>query len=68
MRYLIAGNDVAVANLSRQRAFFSAHLQPWLGAMCDTIAAHPRARFYAAVARFTHAFAGVEQQGFDLLP
>jgi TorA maturation chaperone TorD len=68
MRYLIAGDDVAVSNLSRQRDFFSAHLQPWLGTMCDTIASHPAARFYAALARFTQAFASVEQQGFDLLP
>lgn len=67
MRYLIAGDDVAVANLSRQRDFFAAHLQPWAGAMCDAIAAHPRARFYAALARFTQAYFGVEQQGFDLL-
>lgn len=67
MRYLIAGDDVAVANLARQRDFFAAHLQPWVAAMCDTIAAHPRARFYAALARFTHAFMSVEQQGFDLL-
>jgi len=67
MRYLIAGDDVAVANLTRQRDFFAAHLQPWLAAMCDAITAHPRAHFYAALARFTHAFAGVEQQGFDLL-
>src|SRR3954471_3147934 len=27
MRYLIAGDDVAVANLSRQRDFFTTHLQ-----------------------------------------
>ncbi|MFL6695409.1 MAG: molecular chaperone [Ramlibacter sp.] len=67
MRYLIAGDDIAVANLARQREFFSTHLQPWISAMCDAIAAHPRARFYAALARFTQAFAGVEQQGFDLL-
>ena len=67
MRYLIASDDMAVANLTRQRAFFGTHLQPWIGAMCDAITAHPRARFYSALARFTHAFAGVEQQGFDLL-
>ena len=67
MRYLIAGDDAAVANLSRQRDFFAAHLQPWATALCDAIVAHPRARFYAALARFTHAFISVEQQGFDLL-
>jgi TorA maturation chaperone TorD len=67
MRYLIAGDDVAVANLTRQREFFATHLQPWVGALCEAVAAHPRARFYAALAGFTQAFAGVEQQGFDLL-
>lgn len=67
MRYLIAGDDVAVANLSQQRQFFTTHLQPWLGAMCEAVAAHPKARFYAALAAFTQAFSSVETQGFDLL-
>ena len=67
MRYLIAGDDVAVANLSRQREVFAAHLQPWAAAMCDAIAAHPKARFYAVLAAFTRAFLNVEAQGFDML-
>jgi len=67
MRYLIAGDDVAVCNLTRQRDFHAAHLQPWLPALCDALAAHPAARFYAALAGFTRAFASVEAQGFDLL-
>lgn len=67
MRYLIAGDDVAVANLTRQREFFATHLQPWANALCDAIAAHPRARFYAQLAEFTRAFVGVEAQGFDML-
>lgn len=67
MRYLIAGDDVAVANLARQAEFFAAHLQPWVNAMCDAVAAHPRARFYAALAEFTRAFMSVEAQGFDML-
>ncbi|WP_296492469.1 molecular chaperone TorD family protein [Rhodoferax sp.] len=67
MRYLIAGDDVAVANLARQQAFFNAHLQPWVGPLCDAIAQHPKARFYAAVAELTRAFASVETQGFDML-
>jgi len=67
MRYLIAGDDVAVANLTHQRAFFADHLQPWVLDMCDAISAHPQARFYAAVAAFTRAFADVEAQGFDML-
>ena len=67
MRYLIAGDDVAVANLTRQRGFFTQHVQSWLPALCETIAAHPRAGFYAALAGFTQAFIGVEAQGFDML-
>jgi TorA maturation chaperone TorD len=67
MRYLIAGDDAGVSNLARQREFFAAHLQPWVNDMCDAIAAHPKARFHAALAQFTRAFAAVEAQGFDML-
>lgn len=67
MRYLIAGDDVAVANLSRQKEFFARHLQPWLHLMCDALQAHPRAQFYAALAGLLRAFAEVETQGFDML-
>ncbi|MCA3239235.1 MAG: molecular chaperone [Curvibacter sp.] len=67
MRYLIAGDDVAVANLTKQREFFADHLQPWVNQLCEALEAHPRARFYAALAGFTRAFVSVEQQGFDML-
>ncbi|MCX7224232.1 MAG: molecular chaperone TorD family protein [Burkholderiales bacterium] len=67
MRYLIAGDDVAVANLTRQREFFSQHLQPWVGRMCADIEQHPRAHFYTALAGLTRAFMDVEAQGFDML-
>jgi TorA maturation chaperone TorD len=67
MRFLIAGDDVAVANLTRQREFFAAHLQPWVEALCDATSAQPTARFYAALAVFTRAFMQVEAQGFDML-
>ena len=67
MRYLIAGDDVAVANLTRQREFFARHAQPWLPQMCEAIMAHPKARFYRALAGFTQVFVGVESQGFDML-
>jgi TorA maturation chaperone TorD len=67
MRYLIAGDDVAVANLARQREFFNEHLQPWLPLLCEAIGAHPKAHFYAALAEFTGAFASIEAQGFDML-
>jgi TorA maturation chaperone TorD len=67
MRYLIAGDDVAVANLTQQQAFFTQHLQSWVPSLCQTLQAHPRASFYASVASMTQAFMGVEAQGFDLL-
>jgi TorA maturation chaperone TorD len=67
MRYLIAGDDVAVCNLERQRRFFRSHVQTWVEAMCDSVNAQPRARAYARVADFTRAFIQVETQGFDLL-
>ena len=67
MRYLIAGDDVAVANLTRQREFFARHLQPWATLLCDALQAHPRAQFYAALGSLLRAFVSVEAQGFDML-
>jgi TorA maturation chaperone TorD len=67
MRYLIAGDDAAVSNLTRQQAFVAAHVQAWLPAMCDAVGAHPKARFYAALAELTRAFGAIEAQGFDML-
>lgn len=67
MRYLIAGDEVEVANLTQQQKFFTKHVLPWVPQMCDAIAAHPKARFYGALAGFTRAFVSVESQGFDML-
>ncbi len=67
MRFLIAGDDVAVSNLARQKVFFTTHLQPWTSLMVQSVAAHPKARFYAALAAFFGAFVSVEAQGFDML-
>jgi TorA maturation chaperone TorD len=67
MRFLVAGDDVSVSNLTQQAKFFAAHVQPWLPAFCDALQATPRARFYAALAELTRAFVSVEAQGFDML-
>ncbi len=67
MRWLIAGDDVALCNLEQQRRFFRAHLQPWVDKLCDAVEAHPRADLWRAVATMTRAFVQVEAQGFDLL-
>jgi TorA maturation chaperone TorD len=67
MRYLIAGDDAGVCNLEQQRRFFRAHVQPWVPALCDSVAAHPRALAWRELAAFTQVFVQVETQAFDLL-
>ena len=67
MRYLIAADDVAVANLTAQRQFYSDHIQPWVLQLCDAMDSNPKARFYAAISGFTRSFLSVETQGFDML-
>jgi len=67
MRFLVAGDDVAVSNLTQQAKFFAAHVQTWVLGLCDVLQANPRARFYAALAELTRAFVSVETQGFDML-
>lgn len=67
MRYLIAGEGAEADRLAQQSAFFATHVQPWVGQLCDAIQAHPRARFYAALAVLTRSFAEVEAVGFEML-
>jgi TorA maturation chaperone TorD len=67
MRFLVAGEDAAVSNLTQQSRFFATHVQTWLPALCDAVQAHPQARFYAVLAALTRAFVSVEAQGFDLM-
>jgi len=67
MRYLIAGDDVTVANLEQQRRFFRKHVQTWLATLVDAVSAHPRAVLWREVASMTRAFTDVETQGFDML-
>lgn len=67
MRYLIAGDDLAVRNLASQQRFFDAHLRGWSARMLEQLAAHPQAAFYRALALFAAAFFQVEAQAFDML-
>ena len=67
MRYLVAGDDIAVCNLEQQRRFFRHHLQPWVDQLCASTAARPRAQLWRAVAELTAAFVAVDAQAFDLL-
>jgi TorA maturation chaperone TorD len=66
MRWLIVGDDPAVANLGNQQGFFSRHLRPWVPALCAAIESHPAARFYAHAARFLAAFIDVEAEAFEM--
>ena len=67
MRFLIAGDDLAVSNLAAQRRFFDTHLRGWTGALWDVLETHPRGNFYRAVASFGRDFFSVEAQAFDML-
>jgi len=67
MRYLIVAEDITVANLTRQRAFFTKQLQSWVTLLCEAIEQHPNAHFYAALAALTAAFLRVETEGFEML-
>ena len=67
MRFLIAGDDLAVSNLATQQRFFDAQLRGWSDAMWDQIVQHPRADFYRAAALFGRAFFAIEAQAFDML-
>jgi TorA maturation chaperone TorD len=66
MRFLIAGDDLAVCNLATQRRFFDAHLR-WIGALWDVLETQPRSDFYRAVASFARDFFSVEAQAFEML-
>lgn len=67
MRYLIAGDDVAICNLTQQATFFSHHVQTWLPQLCQQLQQSGRADFYKHLADLTAAFVSVEAQGFDLM-
>ncbi|QJQ07193.1 molecular chaperone [Undibacterium piscinae] len=66
MRYLIASDDVLQANVANQKKFFATHIQAWVLSLCDAIAAHRTASFYAALAGLSRVFFEVEMQAFDM--
>ncbi len=67
MRYLIAGEDVEVANLTNQRIFFNDHIRPWYDDLCDAIDADPETHLYKAVSALTREFLAIESQSFDMV-
>jgi TorA maturation chaperone TorD len=67
MRYLIAGDDLSIANLTSQKKFFDEHLRPWVQELCDAIEMHPLAKHYKSVAALAKAFFEVEAYGMDMV-
>jgi hypothetical protein len=67
MRYLIAGDDVEISNLTNQRVFFNAHIRPWYDDLCDAIEAISEMHLYHPVAVLTREFLAIEGQGFDMI-
>lgn len=66
MRFLILSDDPAQGSLATQQQFFSTHVQPWAGEMCDAIMHHPQAVFYSEVAQLAKHFFDVEMQAFEM--
>jgi len=67
MRYLIAGDDVEVSNLTNQRVFFNEHIRPWYDELCNAIEDIPEMHLYHPIAALTREFLAIEGQGFDMI-
>lgn len=67
MRYLIAGDDVEVSNLTNERVFFNDHIRPWYEDLCAAIEDIPEMRLYHSVATLTREFLDIESQSFDMI-
>ena len=62
MRYLIAGDDVEISNLTNQR-----HIRPWYDELCNAIEDIPDMHLYHPVAALTREFLAIEGQSFDMI-
>ncbi len=51
----------------RERGFFEAHVEPWLGRFFQDLCRAPSARFYASVGVLGQRFVELEQRWFSLL-
>ena len=67
MRYLIAGDDVEISNLTNQKVFFNDHIRPWYDELCDAIEDIPDMHLYHPVAALTREFLAIEGQSFDMI-
>jgi TorA maturation chaperone TorD len=67
MRYLIAGEDLGVCNLTQQKKFFNEQIRPWAGQLFDTLEAHSGLTYYRHVGLLSRTFFEIEGQAFDML-
>ena len=66
MRHLIVTGPDA-AGLARQKAFFSAHLAPWVDSLADALEKAQDSLLYARSAPLLRAFFDIERLAFDML-
>jgi TorA maturation chaperone TorD len=67
MRYLIAGEDLGVSNLTQQKKFFNEHIRPWAELLFDAVQQKEEITHYQAVVSLAKAFFAIEGQAFDML-
>ena len=67
MRYLIAGEDLGICNLTQQKIFFNQHIRPWTGELFETLQNHPSLEYYRLVGALASTFFDIEGQSFDML-
>jgi TorA maturation chaperone TorD len=67
MRYLIAGEDLSVCNLTQQKIFFNQHIRTWASELFEVLQNHPSLRFYNSVGALASTFFDIEGQAFDMV-
>jgi TorA maturation chaperone TorD len=67
MRILVAGQgERRPVMLAQQRAFFEAHLAPWIFSCCSAIEHYPVANYYRRVAQFAHCYLAIERDSLAM--
>ena len=67
MRYLIAGEDLGICNLTQQKIFFDQHIRPWSDELFEILQNHPSLKHYRLVGALASTFFAIEGQAFDML-
>lgn len=67
MRYLIAGEDLSISNLTQQKKFFNEHIRTWVELLFDAVRQKEDVTHYQAVVALAKAFFAAEGQAFDMI-